>query len=82
MNVQITNDKEQLLYIQLCTRPTKEQQTIFKALNYKQQPFVRKIKVVTQMQKQKTQHTVTQTLTLLFFQDGLNFFLVRKESSF
>jgi len=45
----ITNDKEQLLYIKLCTRPTKEQQTIFKALNYKQRPFVRKIKVVTQM---------------------------------
>lgn len=45
----ITNDKEQLLYIKLCTRPTKEQQTIFNVLNYKHRPFVRKTKVVTQM---------------------------------
>lgn len=44
-----TNDKQQKLYIKLCTRPTKEQEAIFKSLNFKYRPYARKTKVVTQM---------------------------------
>jgi hypothetical protein len=45
----IKDDKEQLLYIKLCTRPTMFQQSVFTALKYKDRPFVRKTKVVTQL---------------------------------
>ena len=43
------NEKQQRLYIKLCTRPNKEQVDIFNALNFKHRPYVRKTKVVTQM---------------------------------
>jgi hypothetical protein len=47
--VTVNNEKNEKLYIKVCTRPTKEQKDIFNALNYKHRPFVRKTKVVTQM---------------------------------
>lgn len=43
----MTNDKNQRLYIKLCTKPTMDQRKIFDALNFKHRPFTRKIKVVT-----------------------------------
>jgi hypothetical protein len=45
----VTNDKQQQLYIKLCTRPTAYQKSVFQSLGYKQRPYVRKTKVVTQM---------------------------------
>lgn len=47
--VTVNNDKNEKLYIKLCTRPTKDQQDIFDALDFKHRPFVRKTKVMTQM---------------------------------
>jgi len=47
--VSVNNDKNEKLYVKLCTRPTKEQKDIFTALNFKERPFVRKIKLVPQM---------------------------------
>jgi len=47
--VTVNNDKNEKLYIKLCTRPTKDQQEIFDALNFKHRPYVRKTKVLTQM---------------------------------
>jgi len=44
-----TNDKQQQIYIKLCTRPNQYQYSVFKALGYKNRPFTRKVKVVTQM---------------------------------
>ena len=43
----VNNDKNEKLYIKLCTRPTKEQKEIFDALNFKARPFTRITKVVT-----------------------------------
>lgn len=43
------NDKGEMIYVRLCTRPNTEQTAIFDALNYKHRPFIRKTKVVTQM---------------------------------
>jgi hypothetical protein len=45
----VLNDKQQQLYIKLCTRPTKYQKTIFDTLKYKSRPYTRKTKVVTQL---------------------------------
>jgi hypothetical protein len=45
----INNDKNEKLYIKLCTRPTKTQKEIFDALNFKARPYTRKTKVVTQL---------------------------------
>ena len=45
----VTNDKQQQLYIKLCTKPTIYQKTVFQSLGYKSRPYVRKTKVVTQM---------------------------------
>jgi len=47
--VSVNNDKNEKLYIKLCTRPTKDQKNIFTALNFKERPFVRKTKLVPQM---------------------------------
>jgi hypothetical protein len=47
--VTVNNDKNEKLYIKLCTRPTKDQKDIFDALNFKTRPYVRKTKVMTQM---------------------------------
>ena len=47
--VTVNNDNNEKLYIKLCTRPTKDQKDIFDALNFKQRPYVRRTKVVTQM---------------------------------
>jgi len=47
--VSVNNDKNEKLYIKLCTRPTKYQQDIFTALNFKDRPFIRKTKIVPQM---------------------------------
>ena len=66
----ITNDKEQLLNIKLCTRATKEQQTVFNALSYKHRPFVRKIKIETQMLKQKHNTLLNNHLRCRFFMLG------------
>jgi hypothetical protein len=43
----INNDKNEKLYIKLCTRPTKTQKQIFDALNFKARPYTRKTKEVT-----------------------------------
>ncbi len=45
----VNNDKNEKLYIKLCTRTTKDQKNIFNSLNFKHRPFVRKTKLVTQM---------------------------------
>lgn len=45
----VINDKQQQLYIKLCTRPTQYQNDIFKILKYKSRPYTRKTKVVTQL---------------------------------
>ena len=45
----INNDKNETLYIKLCTRPNAVQKEIFDALNFKARPYVRKTKVVTQL---------------------------------
>ena len=45
----VINDKQQQLYIKLCTRPTVYQNKVFQSLGYKERPFTRKTKVVTQM---------------------------------
>lgn len=47
--VSVDNDKNEKVYIKLCTRPTKDQKDIFTALNFKERPFVRKTKLVPQM---------------------------------
>jgi transposase len=47
--VVIKDQKEQLIYIKLCTRPTQYQKSVFDILKYKDRPYVRKTKVVTQM---------------------------------
>lgn len=43
----VNNDKNEKLYIKLCTKPTKDQKEIFDALGFKARPFTRKTKVVT-----------------------------------
>lgn len=45
----VNTDKNETLYIKLCTRPNKEQKEIFDALNFKHRPYTRKTKVVTQL---------------------------------
>ncbi len=45
----LTNKEKQQLYIKLCTRPTLYQKKVFQSLGYKQRPYIRKTKVVTQM---------------------------------
>ena len=47
--VSADNDKNEKLYIKLCTRPTKDQNDIFTVLNFRERPFVRKTKLVPQM---------------------------------
>jgi len=47
--VSVKNDKNEKIYVKLCTRPTKGQKDILDALNFKHRPYVRKTKVVTQM---------------------------------
>ena len=47
--VMVDNDKNEKLYVKLCTRPTKDQKDIFSALSFKERPFVRKTKLVPQM---------------------------------
>lgn len=47
--VMVDNDKNEKLYVKLCTRPTKDQKEIFSAFSFKERPFVRKTKLVPQM---------------------------------
>lgn len=47
--VTVNNDKQENIYVKLCTRPSVYQKQVFSALNFKQRPFTRKTKVVTQM---------------------------------
>ncbi len=47
--VSVNNDKNEKLYIKLCTKATKDQKDIFYSLNFKHRPFVRKTKIVPQM---------------------------------
>jgi transposase len=47
--VTVNNEKDEKIYVKLCTRPSKDQKAIFDALNFKHRPFVRKTKVLTQM---------------------------------
>ncbi len=39
------------IYTKLCTRPNPDLSAIYSALSFKERPFVRKSKVVTQQQK-------------------------------
>ena len=47
--VTVNNENNEKIYIKLCTRPSKDQQAIFDAINFKHRPYVRKTKVMTQM---------------------------------
>lgn len=47
--VSMNNNKNEKIYIKLCTRPTTDQKLIFDSLNFKHRPFVRKTKVVPQL---------------------------------
>lgn len=47
--VTVNTDKNEKLYIKLCTRPSKDQKVIFDALNFKHRPYTKKTKVLTQM---------------------------------
>ena len=47
--VSVNNNKNEKLFIKLCTRPNTEQKKIFDALNFKARPFVRKTNVVTNL---------------------------------
>ena len=47
--VSVNNDKNEKLYIKLCTRPTTAQKNIFDSLNFKHRPYVRKTKIVPQL---------------------------------
>ena len=47
--VTINNENNEKIYAKLCTRPSKDQKDIFDALKFKNRPYVRKTKVLTQM---------------------------------
>jgi len=47
--VTVSNDKNEKVYIKLCTRQSNDQKAIFDALNFKHKPFTKKTKVMTQM---------------------------------
>lgn len=47
--ISVNNDKNEKLYIKLCTRPTTAQKNIFDSLNFKYRPYVRKTKLVPQL---------------------------------
>ena len=49
-SMQSVNKKEGIIYTKLCTRPNEDMKAIYEALGYKHRPFVRKSKVVTQLQ--------------------------------
>ena len=49
-SLQSVNKKEGVIYTKLCTRPNEDMKAIYEALGYKDRPFVRKSKVVTQLQ--------------------------------
>ena len=47
--VSVNNNRNEKIYVKLCTRPTSDHAAIFDALNFKHRPFVRKTKVVPQL---------------------------------
>lgn len=47
--VKANNRENEMIYFQLCTRPSEDQKKIFDALKFKHRPFVRKIKLVPQL---------------------------------
>jgi transposase len=47
--VTVNNDKNEKIYIKLCTRPSSDQKNILEAMNFKLWPYTRKTKVVTQL---------------------------------
>lgn len=47
--VSVNNNRNEKIYVKLCTRPTADQTAIFAALNFKHRPFIRKTKVVPQL---------------------------------
>lgn len=49
-SLQSVNKIEGVIYTKLCTRPNVDLKAIYEALGYKDRPFVRKSKVVTQLQ--------------------------------
>jgi len=49
-SLQRVDKKEGVIYTKLCTRPNADMKNIYEALGYKARPFVRKSKVVTQLQ--------------------------------
>lgn len=49
-SLQSVDKMEGIIYTKLCTRPNADMKAIYEALGYKDRPFVRKSKVVTQLQ--------------------------------
>ncbi len=49
-SLQRVDKKEGVIYTKLCTRPNADMKDIYEALGYRDRPFVRKSKVVTQLQ--------------------------------
>lgn len=49
-SLQSVDKMEGIIYTKLCTRPNPDMKAIYEALGYKDRPFVRKSKVVTQLQ--------------------------------
>ena len=49
-SLQSVNKMEGVIYTKLCTKPNADLKAIYEALGYKDRPFVRKSKVVTQLQ--------------------------------
>ena len=49
-SLQSADKKEGVVYTKLCTRPNADMKAIYDALGYKDRPYVRKSKVVTQLQ--------------------------------
>lgn len=47
--VSVNNDKDEKLFIKLCTRPNTTHKKIFEALKFKSRPYVRKTNVVTHL---------------------------------
>ena len=47
--IQADNEDGKRMYIKLCSSPIESVKLIYKALNYKERPYTRKIKVVTQL---------------------------------
>jgi hypothetical protein len=71
--VSVNNSNNEKIYAKLCTRPATDQLKIFDALNFTHRPFVRKTKIVPQLQKTKIQMIAVVMFMKPYFQVGLSF---------